>query len=165
MRSRMLATTVVGLALVLAGCGGDDEGTSSAPEAQSTTAVAAVTKADYITQADAICKTANDASEQASTAAVQALGTEEPTAEQLSTIASDVVLPGLEKQLAALRALPKPSEGAEEVDAIYADLDTAIASAKEDPSILTNGEESAENPFAGANEKAVAFGMKECGAE
>jgi hypothetical protein len=160
----MLATTVVGLALVLTGCGGDDEDSASAPEAQSTTAVATIAKADYITQADAICKAESDATDQGAAAAIQELGTEEPTPEQLATIASDVVLPSLDKQLAALKALPKPDEGAADVEALYADLETAIAAAKEDPSILANSE-NGENPFAEANKKAVAYGMKECGSE
>lgn len=165
MRSRMIATSLVGLALVLAGCGGDDdEETTTSASKQATTPVAAVTKADYIAQADAICKAESDAGEAATNAAVEALGTASPTDEQLATIASDVVLPGLEKQLTALKALPNPEEGAEDVDAIYADLESAIGSAKEDPSILTAGEGS-ENPFAGANEKAKAFGMQECGKE
>lgn len=164
MRSRMLATTVVGLALLLTGCGGDDEDSTSASETQSTTAVSSIAKADYITQADAICKTEGDATDQGAAAAIQELGTEEPTPEQLATIASDVVLPSLEKQLAGLKALPKPSEGAADVDALLAELETAITAAKEDPSILA-GSENGENPFTAANEKAVAIGLKECGSE
>jgi hypothetical protein len=145
-----LATPLVGLALVLAGCGGSDD---SGP-----------TKAEYITKADAVCKAGDDAGEKATTAAVTALGTESPTPEQLTTIASSIVLPQLETQVASLKALEKPKDDADAIDAIYSELDKGIAAAKADPSVLASSE-GGSNPFAGANEKAKAFGFKECGAE
>jgi len=150
MRSRMIATPLVGLALVLAGCGGsEDEGP---------------TKADYIKTADAVCKKASDAGEQATNTAVSALGTDSPTPEQLSTVVTSVVLPQLDTQLAALRALEKPKDDADEIDAIYAALEKGIAAGKADPTTLASDSGGA-NPFDEANEKAKAFGLKECGAE
>lgn len=136
-------------ALALAGCGGSDD---KGP-----------TKAEYVAEADAICKTEGQKSEQAATEAVEALGGEQPTAEQVQAIAMDTIVPGLEKQVAALKALEKPADDADTIDAIYADLETGIAAAKKDPAFLTST--AADNPFAAANEKALAYGLKECGSE
>lgn len=136
-------------ALALAGCGGSDD---KAP-----------TKAEYIAKADAICKTEGAKSEKAATDAVVALGTEEPTPEQLQTIATEKIVPGLEKQIESLKALDQPDGDSDEINAIYASLDTAVGAAKEDPSSLVGGE--GENPFADANAKALAYGLKECGSE
>lgn len=166
MRSRMIATSLAGLALVLAGCGGDDdEETTTAASTQATTpVVATVTKAEYIAQADAICKTEDAASQAAAAAAIEALGVEgEPSDAQLTKIAGDIAVPSFEKQLTALRALPKPEADAAAIDAIYADLESAVTKAKEDPSILLASSAAAENPLAAAAAKAQAFGMKECG--
>lgn len=149
MRIHHFAAPLTIAALALAGCGGsDDEGP---------------TKAEYVAKADAICKTEGAKSEEAATAAVVALGTEEPTPAQLETIATETVIPGLEKQVTELKALEQPKDDGEQIDAIYASLDTAVGAVKEDPSSLVGGE--GENPFADANAKALAYGLKECGSE
>ncbi|MFA4928386.1 MAG: hypothetical protein WC558_07710 [Patulibacter sp.] len=149
MRSHHFAAPFLIAALALAGCGGsDDEGP---------------TKAEYIAKADAICKTEGEKSQKAATDAVVALGTEDPTPEQLQVIATSTIIPGLEKQVGDLKALDKPKDDEEEIDAIYAALDTAINAGKEDPSTLTGA--AGANPFDDANKKAVAYGLKECGSE
>lgn len=150
MRTHLFAAPLVGIALILAGCGGsDDKGLS---------------KADYVTQADAICTKAAAQLDKDSQAAVQALGTDSPTDEQLATIAKDVAVPNLEKQLGDLKALDAPKDDKDTLDALYTDLDGAIAKVKADPTTLINsGDASATSPFASANEKAKAYGLKSCG--
>lgn len=149
MRSRMFATPLVGLALVLAGCGGGSD--DSGP-----------TKAEYITKADAVCKSESASSEKATNDAVAALGTDSPTDEQLGTVVTSTILPQLEKQVAALKALEKPKDDADAIDDIYSELDKAIAAGKSDPTSLASSA-GGSNPFDAANAKAKAFGLKECG--
>jgi hypothetical protein len=150
MRTHHFAAPLVGIALVLAGCGGgDDKGLS---------------KADYIKQADAICQKGDDATNKALQAALQALGTDKPTDEQQAKLAADVAVPNVETQLTALKALGKPKDGGDEVDAMVKALEDATAKVKADPTLLTN-DGSSESPFADANAKAKAFGLKVCGSD
>lgn len=149
MHTKYLAAPLIAVALAFAGCGGgDDEGLS---------------KAEYVKQADAICQKASDQLDKDSQAAVQALGTDSPTDEQLAKIATDVAIPNLEKQLSDLKALAAPKDDESTVDALYSDVGGAIAKVKADPVSLINSGGSDVSPFASANEKAKAYGLKVCG--
>lgn len=149
MRTHLFAAPLIGAALIFTGCGGsDDKGLS---------------KADYVTQADAICQKASDQLDKDSTAAVTALGTDSPTPEQLAKIATDVALPNLEGQLTDLKALDAPKDDKDAVEALYTSLDGAITKSKADPTVLFNSDSGAVSPFADANTKAKALGLKVCG--
>lgn len=148
MRSHIVAAPLVGIALVLAGCGGgDDEGLS---------------KADYVAQADAICQKADDASSKELTAASQKLG-ENPTPEQQAEVVTSVLLPSIETQLKDLKALGRPKGEEDAADALYESLGNAVEKGKSDPSALISAS-GGESPFADANAKAKALGLKVCGA-
>lgn len=145
MRSRMFITSALGVALLLAGCGGDD----------------APTKAEYITKADAICKKGDAASQKDAQAKLSALGSS-PTKEQVASVVSEIVLPNIESQLKELRALDKPKGDGDTIDAIYDDLDAGLKRAKADPAATVA---STTSPFADATAKARAYGMKDCGSD
>ena len=143
MWGRICAATLVACALVAAGCGGDDDEGPS--------------KADYIAKADAICK-AGDAKIEAATSAISDPSDQAAVLEFVTA----TLIPNIEGQIKDLKALDKPKDDADTIDAIYADLDGALAKAKSDPSALLTAEGGA-SPFATANDKAKAYGMKVCG--
>jgi hypothetical protein len=130
--------------MVVAGCGSsNDKGPS---------------KADYIVKADAICKTGNDAIN----AGVKSLG-QSPSEADVTTFLTGTVVPNIEGQLTKLRALDQPKDDKDTINAIYDALEADIGKAKSDPATLNAS--GSTSPFADANAKAKAYGMKVCGKE
>jgi len=125
-----------------AGCGGDDEEPLS--------------KAEYIKQGDAICKKAS--AELEKEAKEQFPGNEEPSGEELTGFAEDVLKPNLEGQLNDLRDLTPPEDDADTVNAIYEKVETGLAKLEDDPKVLL----SSDDPFEPANDAAADYGFKEC---
>jgi hypothetical protein len=142
MRLRSGGTALAVIAFAIAGCGGGDDAPS---------------KAEYIGKADAICKKGND--EIAKGAA--ALGAS-PTPDEATTFAKDKLIPNIEGQLSDLRDLDKPDGDGDTIDAITDALQSGLDKAKADPSSLVSGD-AATTPFADANAKADAYGLKVCG--
>lgn len=131
------------LALFAIGCGSSDSSDSSSE---------ALSKADYIEQGNAICDKGN--AELA--AAAKEIGSN-PSKAQIESYATDTLIPNLEDQAAALRALGAPEGDQETVDAIYTALDDGIAATKDDPSVVVS-----DDPFSKANDLAAAYGLSAC---
>jgi hypothetical protein len=125
--------------LVGAGCGGDD----------------APSKDEYIAQADAICR---DADEALNEEIQEAFGTKPPTQQQILAFSESNAIPNLEDQLADLRALTPPEGEEETVTQIYDTLEEAIAQIKEDPASDT-----APPALEDATQQAKDFGLVVCG--
>lgn len=151
-RTAVLPALVLALSLALTGCGGDDDtNTTSDP-----TTAAALTKTEFITQADAACK-AGDA---VVDAAAEALG--ESTAEaDIIAFVTDTVIPNVQGQHDAIEALGAPEGDEDEITAILDALQSGIDDLAADPGAITTATES---PFADANQLAGDYGLKECGA-
>jgi hypothetical protein len=137
------------LALVLALCaslgfaacgGGDDEDKP--------------TKAEYITQADAICQKGD---EEILAEAQKQFGNKQPSEADVQTFTREVSIPNIEKQRDQLKDLEKPEGDEDELDALYESLDKSIETAKNTDGPLD------ESIFADTNKKAQAYGLKECG--
>jgi hypothetical protein len=96
----VLAVIGVGGALVAAGCGGDDDETTTA----------ALSKQDFISQADAICAKGDKKLDQVG---AQAFGKGRPSRQEIEQFASDTLVPNIQGQIDDVRALP-PSQGDEE---------------------------------------------------
>jgi hypothetical protein len=144
MGRRIGGVALVAIAITIAGCGGsDDKGPS---------------KADYIAKADAVCKSGDDAIN----AGVKALG-DSPAEADVTTFLTGTVLPNIEGQLTKLRALEQPKDDKDTINAIYDALEADIGKAKSDPAVLNAS--GSTSPFADANAKAKAYGMKVCGEE
>ncbi|WP_320672908.1 hypothetical protein [Patulibacter defluvii] len=141
MRARTWGGPAVAVGLVLAGCGGDD----------------GPTKAEYVREANAICKRADAASQRTARERIARLGGS-PTREQLVALVREVALPSIEGQLRDLRALDRPKDDADAVAEIYDALDGEIAKVRADPALAVAG-----NPFAGSSAKAHAYGLDACG--
>lgn len=143
-RLTVLAPLVLTVAVVAAGCGGSDSGP-------------APTQAEYITQADAICKAAND---EIVAVAQDQFGSAQPTQQELATFASDTVVPNLQGQLDDLGALTPPEGDSETTSEIYASLEEAISALEADPVGALNNNPDLER----ATQLASEYGLVTCGA-
>lgn len=135
------------LALLLAGCGGGDDTTS-------------LTKSQFIKQADAICKKA-DEEQVADLARVEKELTGQTkgpnaTDENQEKLIVDGGMPAVQKQAEEIAALGAPEGSEDEVDAIVTATEEGVVKAEEDPLGPL------ENFFAEADKLSKAFGLEEC---
>lgn len=135
---------MLALALVAAGCGSSSD--SSGGDA--------LTKSAFIKQADAICTKGNKSID----AAGAKLG-QNPSKSQIEQFTNATLVPSLQSQLDEIRNLTPPSGDEDTVTAFLDSADEATSKIKADPSLLTGS----ANPFADANKKATAYGLKVCG--
>jgi hypothetical protein len=128
--------------LIAVGCDGDDDNETEE----------ALSKDQWITQADQICERDNQELAQAG-ANIQ----NQKDAEQF---VSDTLVPKLNEEIEDLRALPAPEGDEDQINAI---LDAAQRGADEievDPTVVSN---EASNPFDEANRLANDYGLQVCG--
>lgn len=139
------------MAIALAGCGGGDE-SSTTPQALS--------KDEFITQADEICATGNDEFD----AALEELSAGgQPSDEEVATFVSETLLPNSKDQAAQIDALAAPEGDEEEVDAIVTALNDAIAEIESDPEVVIAAAGGAEDdPYAEYGALAEDYGLTEC---
>jgi len=117
----LLLASVLAVALMAAGCGGDDD------NGDATTA--SLTKPEWIAKADAVCKQGN---QQINQAASQTFGKQEPSDSEVQQFQTDTVLPNVQSQVDQIRALGAPSGDEDQVnkilDTVQADIDKAKSS-------------------------------------
>jgi hypothetical protein len=127
-----------------AGCGGGDDDT--------------LTKAQFIQQADAICKKGN---KRIDAAAKQIFTTkQEPSKAQLTTFATDTLIPDVQGQVDDVRALNEPSEDEDEVNAFLDSAQSELDKGKEDPLYMTS-----DKSFSETNKLGKQYGFKVCSAD
>jgi hypothetical protein len=151
---RKLAAAAVLLACVAAGCGDDDKDASDDDKP--------VTKAAFITSADAICTKTNTEITSAATKL------REKSRKDGTLPKQDVVnffkgtsLPAYDDLVRQLGALTPPKGDQAKVDGLLATLASAIDTVKADPEKFVS--RTAQDPFADFNTRAKAYGMKVCG--
>ena len=165
MLTRITALLALALAagLIAAGCGDDDDDETTAAttttEAGATGATGAatgepLTKAEFIKQADAACA----AGDKRIDAAFRGLGSNEPSDQELEQVVTDTVVPEIQGEIDAIRALTPPEGDEDEIAAILDAAQEALDEIEQDPSSLANG-----NPFKEANQLAQDYGLKVCG--
>ena len=139
-------------ALAVAGCGGDDDkesgSTGSTGDTQQETAKP-LTKAEYIAQADDICregKKATDGLEKR----FDALG-DDPDVKEIAPVLEDVVAQ-LRKTREQLGALPAPSEDKATLDGYFASADKTIDVAEQLQEAAEDGDESKADNIADSND-------------
>jgi hypothetical protein len=125
---------------LLAGCGGDDS----------------PSKADYVKDANAICKKTND---EINTAAKKEFGNQRPSQKQTTNFINETAIPGVEDELSQLRDLDAPSGDEDTVNAIYDAAEEGLNKAKQDPSLLVQNNPPA---FDKANKLAKDYGLTVC---
>ena len=142
---------VVAIAVIAAGCGSSSSDTSTAE----------MTKAEFISQADAICRKGNAEiqTEFEALAAKNGLKkNEEPDKAMLVELSETVLTPNVKNQSEELAELGVPSSDEGEISAMLDALDEGIEEAEEDPEALIDGD-----PFGPANKLAKEYGLKACG--
>lgn len=141
-KTTILVAAALATGLIAAGCGGDDDSDSSSD----------LTKAEFITQADAICKSGNDALNAAPQPKSQA---------DVEAFVTSTVVPNVQKQVDGVRDLGAPSGDEDQINAMLDSVQKGIDTLEADPSIVT--QQGAEDPFADGNQKAKDYGLQECG--
>jgi hypothetical protein len=143
----LLAACALAVGLIAAGCGSSND--------NNTTTTSSITKAEFVTKANAICQQGNQAINQAGNS-VFGKG-QKPSQDQLNSFATDTIIPNVQKQLDDIKALGFPDDQAAK---IVNDAQSTLDKAKADPSVLTA---QGQDPFADVNKEARAYGLTVCG--
>ena len=169
MRNRLLipfALLAAG-AIIVAGCGGDDDtSTAASTGASGATGTSGPLTADqWSTQAVAICAQGDKDQEAAIKDFFQQEGipsNQQPSDAQLEQLASQVIIPTIEQQINAIKALPVPEDEADQVNEFVDQAESELNALKDDPSQITNGN---ANPFAETAQLAQGLGLKKCASD
>lgn len=130
----IMALISAALMLVAVGCGGGDDSTTSS-----------LTKAQFIKQADAICKKAD-------AARLKALS--ETTGSQLEVLSA--AMQPIQKQAEEIAALGAPSGDDEEIDAIVTEMEKGVEQAEK------GGNANIEKAFVKVDQLSGQYGFKVC---
>ncbi len=139
--------SIAALVLVGVGCGGDDDDNSSG-----------TTKSEFIKQADAVCKDVNAEIQKG----VEDLPKDTSQAD-VAQFTLDTAVPLFRDQIAKLRALDVPAADSEQVEQMWADLESGTdeleQKLKDDPAAAFSQE---YDPFGDVNQALNEYGFKEC---
>jgi hypothetical protein len=164
-RTTIMTALVAGAGLFIAACGDDAE---------------ALSKPDFVAQANAICQETNDQINpifETIYADTDDVEWDDPANELLLFVrwdgAMQLVVPIVDQQLADIRSLAPPSEDEELIDALLDDQEAAIddfaglmeAAANGDRAALEALDSSTEDPFDDINRRAREYGLTVCGEE
>lgn len=156
---RRLATAVITIlaAGVASGCGGSGDGRDGGDGD-----AAAPTKAQFIARADAICA-ATETRIKASAAKLRKDSEQSGTLpkQRVAKFFKESSLPAYERMLAQLRDLTPPKGDEKDVNGFVGALAAAIDAVKANP--IRYASRTVPDPFTDANQRALAYGMKECG--
>ena len=152
---------VVAAGLLLTGCGGGSRVARSSTST-STTSAPPVVKAEYVDEANAICKTMNDA--------VAALPDPSGDPKKLADVL-DAGIPIISEALGTLRALPPPPGDEAELEAIWSKVDVMLDSYRQLAVAIRNDETDrlpelgsvADASQAAANDASNGYGLTVCG--
>jgi hypothetical protein len=143
---KSLAGGLASLAFIIAlavGCGGSDD---------------TPTKAEFIAQADAICKKAHTALDQAFSKAFA--GNQQPNQAQLNKFAVEELVPTVQGEIDDVSKIDPPSGDADQVNAIIGAAQSGVDKIKADPAVLSP--QVKFDPLGRNHRLARAYGMKEC---
>jgi hypothetical protein len=161
----LLTVAALGLAMLGAGCGGDDDettvatGTTGATGATGAAGGEPLSKQEFIKQADAICAKGDDEINREGNQAFQG---EPPSTEEQEQFATDTVIPNIQNQVDQIRTLTPPEGDEDEVNAILDAAQEGIDKLEEDPSLIAEGG-AAGGTFEEANRLAQDYGLRDCG--
>jgi len=146
-RLAVLIPLTVVMAGFAVGCGSSSDDSSS-------DSGTALTKAEYVKQADKIC---SDGSAALTKAVADATKSGDASATDPTKFTQDVLIPNLQGQVDDLRALSPPAGDEETTAKIYDSLQSGIDSVNEDPKNLNGA-------FNEASQLAGDYGMPACAA-
>jgi hypothetical protein len=150
MSKRTVPVLAIAVAAFAAGCGSSSDSTSS-----STTA--ALTKAEFIQQADAICTKGNKADDAAQK---KAFGSGKPTQKEFEQFVTGALIPSVQGQISGVEALTPPAGDEATVKKMLDDSQAALDKLKSDPTLVL---QQSSDPFAKSNQELKAYGLKVCG--
>jgi hypothetical protein len=156
-------------AFVGAGCGGDDDETTTATTTTETGATGASGASGEQGQAagggtldDAFAEEANAVCEQGNKELDQVFGSldQEPKPAELEKLVSDEFVPNVQGQIDDIKALGEPEEGSAELQTFLDDAQSALDEVESDPSLIGPGAQ--QDPFADVNKQAKELGLPAC---
>ena len=159
MKTRLISLlgALAAASLIAAGCGDDDDSTSTDSEGP------ALTKAEFREQANAICADGNEEINAEFEAFAEEHGITErdpPSEAQLAEAAEEFVIPSISAQIEEIAALQPPEEEAEAIDTFIDNAESALEEVEEDPGSLGDDD---GGPFTEVNEEAETVGLPACG--
>ena len=143
------AALIVGLAA--AGCGSSS---SNSSKSTASTATTALTKAEFLAKANAICTTGNK-----QTDAANAKLTKNSTQAQIAAAIKTTTIPAIQAQITGIRALGAPSGDQATVTNMLNLAQADLNKVKSNPALLTTG---GASPFADFAKVAHPYGLKAC---
>jgi hypothetical protein len=141
------------IALIVAGCGGGDDAATTTERERP------LTKREFLAEADRICGFTDARIEAAADDLV--IGGRDPRPAQVRRVVAAVVVPGLETEVRAIRAIGAPPGDAARIDRILAATERGIAAIEADPVSVLEGPPPALRE---AGRLARRYGSAECGA-
>lgn len=141
------------IALIFAGCGGDDSSSSTT----------SISKDEFIAKADAICKKGIKRMETGLVGFLTNKGGQirKPSQEDSEEFIVTVLTPSLRREIKELRALGVPEGDEEKVEALVAALEEGLDTAEDDPEAVAAG--STDIVFGIASRLAGEYGIETCG--
>jgi hypothetical protein len=134
------------------GCGSPKKTTAS------TATTAAISKAQFIAQGNAICRQGNERLKAAQQTLEKSLGKREPTKVQIAAYVSTIFLPQIEDQIARIKALGAPPGEEAQVATMLALAQRDLSRVRSDPASLSPAS------FARFARAAHAYGLTACAA-
>jgi hypothetical protein len=149
MTSKKLLLTAMAtvMALLVVGCGGGSDTTSS------------MTRAEFIKQAEAVCVKTDKIQEQALKAFLSDHKEMPKSKKGREALIEGLGIPSVQVETEELAALTSATKGAREIDAFVTAMEEAVEKTKEEPLSMTK---SSVNPFDKAERLATKYGFKEC---
>ena len=145
---RGVAIASVVITLAVAGCGGSSSGES-------------ISKEEFIAKADAICKKSNERMAKGFGKLLEGSpNLAKLSAAQERKLVDEVMVPGLEREVAELRKLGVPAGDEEKVNAMLEALEEGVETAERDPQAVAN---SSDAVFGIASRIAGEYGLEVCG--
>lgn len=136
------------IAIVVAGCGGGSDSSSSS---------AALSKAQYVKQANAICKKGQQEREAAVNELAEEVKPGADPGELPKAGLVEAVIDPLATMVEELAALPAPKGDEEKVEAFVQGYEKAVEEIEEDENAAFNGE-----LFGSPDSKALKYGLENC---
>lgn len=143
------AFAVLLAALAGFGCGGDDGSAS------------ALTKAEFIREADGICKKGEARIEVGAEEFAKEHEGEQETQAQLKALVAEVVVPGIQAQAEKLAELGAPEGDEETIEEMIEAVEKGAAELEANPLAGMEG----KAPLSDASKLARAYGLEECASE
>ncbi len=168
-----IAPALILFSVLLAGCGGDDDGGDLTVDADSLVP----SKRDYIVQADTICANVQQGIETQAEVEFRISSKDftvtpageivfkpgrRPSDAQIEAFGAETVVPAFRDQLADLRALTPPSGDEATVAEIYDAADRGIDALRADPSLFIDSD-AVRAELAEARRLGRAYGFFDCG--